>query len=204
MSLEKKKKKKNQQQSVGEMLSGKVRSEWVQKRPVLLFVLGFILLLALFYAFWLSSFFELRITPVINGINARIASFILNLLGQGTHPDGFSIASEKFSVSIAMGCDAVEAMALFAIAVITFPGRIVHKVIGVPLGVALLFVLNLVRIVSLYLVGVYYPSAFELMHVEVWQILFIIFAIALWVFWIKRTRNPNSHVSQQNSTDIPA
>lgn len=202
MSLDKKKKKKNQQPKIREAVSGKIRSEWNQKRPVLLFVLGFIVLLTIFYAFWLSSFFELRITPVINGINARIASFILNLLGQGTHPDGFSIASEKFSVSIAMGCDAIEAMALFAIAVITFPGKIVHKLAGVPVGIVLLYVLNQVRIISLYLVGVYYPSAFELMHVEVWQILFIIFAIALWVFWIKWARNRDSHVSKQDSTNL--
>jgi len=166
----------------------KVKAEWLQKRPVLFFVLGFAVLMILFYSLWLSDFFKQQVTPLINGFNAKIASFILNIFGQGTQPDGFIIASQKFSISIAMGCDAVEAMALFAFAVIAFPGKLTQKLIGVFSGVFILYLFNQVRIVSLFLVGIYYPKAFELMHVEVWQVLFIIFAIGLWIFWIKWTR----------------
>jgi len=192
MSLEKKKKfKKNQSQKPG--ILSKIKGEWLQKRPVLFFVLGFAILEVLFYILWLSDFFEHSVTPRINGVNAKLASVVLNILGQGTHADGFSIMSNRFSISIAMGCDAVEAMALFVIAVITFPGKIRQKLVGVVSGVVILFILNQVRIISLFLVGIYYPKAFEMMHVEVWQFLFIIFAVGLWVLWIKwsRTLKPN-------------
>ena len=194
MSLSNKKKNKKSQ-SVQQAVLSKMKGEWLQKRPVIFFVLGFSVLMILFYTLWLSDFFEHGITPRINGVNAKIASFILNIFGQHTHADGFSIVSPKFAISIAMGCDAIEAMALFAVAVITFPGKIKHKLVGVFTGVFILYALNQVRIVSLYLVGIYFPKAFELMHVEVWQFLFIIFAIALWIIWIRWTRKTQPHVS---------
>lgn len=61
-----------------------------------------------------------------------------------------------------------------------------------------LFALNVGRIVSLFLTGIYFPKAFNVMHVEVWQVLFIIFAIGLWIFWIKWTKKRSSMVIFQS------
>ena len=158
MKLSKKKRLTKKQPEKPSIIT-KVKEEWLHKRPVLFFVLGFAIMMILFYSFWLSDYFKQHVTPIINGVNAKIASFILNIFGQGTHPDGFTISSQKFSISIAMGCDAVEAMALFAFAVIAFPGKLTHKIIGVFSGVFILYLFNQVRIVSLFLVGIYYPKA---------------------------------------------
>ncbi len=46
-----------------------------------------------------------------------------------------------------------------------------------------LLLLNLVRIVSLFYIQIHFPRAFEVMHIEVWQVLFIFLAIALWALW---------------------
>ena len=43
--------------------------------------------------------------------------------------------------------------------------------------------MNLVRLISLYYAGVYVPSLFEALHVEVWQAVFIFVPIVLWVIW---------------------
>ena len=61
----------------------------------------------------------------------------------------------------------------------------------------ILAVVNLVRIVSLFLVGVYFPKAFDWMHVEVWSAIFILLAIVLWTLWIQwamKFRPVTSHV----------
>ena len=46
-----------------------------------------------------------------------------------------------------------------------------------------LMLLNLARIVSLFYIQIHFPRAFEVMHIEVWQALFIFLAIALWAWW---------------------
>jgi exosortase/archaeosortase family protein len=192
-SPDKKARKKKQTEST---LVSEMRSNWRQKLPVLIFVIGFAVLMILFYVFWLSDYCQNNIQiHIVNG-NARLSSFLLNILGQGTVADGSEIKSKAFSISIAKGCDAIEAMALFAVALLVFPAQWKHKLAGLFAGLTVLFFLNLVRIISLYLVGIYYPKAFEIMHVEVWQVLFIIFAIGLWIFWIKWTRKGVAHAQE--------
>ena len=188
----KKKKKAEAKPNAGTI----IRAGWSQKWPVILFVTGFAVLMILFYLFWLSDFSQEKVQPVIVSVNARVSGFILNLFGMGTTASGGMISSPRFSVNIARGCDAIEAMALFAIALLTFPARWKYKLTGLLTGIALLFSLNILRIVSLFLTGIWFPSAFEMMHVEVWQVVFIVFAIALWIFWIRWSRKEETHVQE--------
>ncbi|HRY33191.1 MAG TPA: exosortase H [Bacteroidales bacterium] len=174
-------------QKAGRSGGSALRDYWFQFKPVAWFVGIFVLVLIVFYVFWLSKFADTRVQPAIASLNASISAFLLNLFGQGTTASGDIISSAVFSTSVRRGCDAVEAMALFTVAVLAFPARAKYKGYGVLAGILILFFLNIIRIMSLFLTGVYYPSAFEFMHVEVWQILFIFFAIALFFIWLKRT-----------------
>jgi exosortase/archaeosortase family protein len=183
-----KKKSKNQPSDPRPSFLDRMRTRWGQKWPVIVFVLGFAVLMALFYIFKFSDFYEEVIHPFIVSGNAVISSFILNIFGMKTVAIAENINSAKFSVCIASGCDAVEAMALFGTALLAFPAKWKFKLIGFFAGVAILFILNIIRIVTLFLTGIYFPKAFELMHVEVWQAVFILIAVGLWIFWIKWTR----------------
>jgi exosortase H (IPTLxxWG-CTERM-specific) len=187
------KKRKQKARPAAPSLISKLRTRWIQKWPVLVFVLGFAVLMMLFYAFWLSDTYRDTVQPKIVLVNAVISSFILNLFGMHTIAVKENITSPAFSVCIANGCDAVEAMALFASALLSFPARWKYKLAGFFAGIVVLATLNIIRIISLFLTGIYYPKAFELMHVEVWQVLFILFAIGLWIFWIKWTRKEAPH-----------
>jgi exosortase/archaeosortase family protein len=166
----------------------RMRDRWGNKWPVILFVLGFAVLMALFYLFLFSDFYQNGIHPHIVSINAKISSFVLNIFGMKTTAVAENINNDKFSVCIAKGCDAVEAMALFGVALLAFPAKWKFKLIGFFTGIAILFMLNIVRVVTLFITGFYYPNIFELMHVEVWQAVFILAAVGLWIFWIKWTR----------------
>ncbi|MEI6682987.1 MAG: exosortase H [Bacteroidota bacterium] len=173
-----------------------VRSQWMQKRPVLLFVGAFAVLMILFYIGMITDFFQLGIQPHIVALNSSLSSFFLNLFGMKTTANKEIIASSSFSISVARGCDGVEAMALFATALLAFPAKWKYKIPGVFGGLAILFTLNIVRIISLFLIGSRYPKLFEFMHVEVWQAVFIIVAIGLWIFWIKWSRKEHPDVTE--------
>ena len=152
---------------------------------VLKFLLIFGVLLVVFYVFIaFAPFYSKRFVPSHHHLIAKISGYLLAVLGQDITVTDASISSPRFSVNIIRGCDAVEAIALYVCAVLAFPLPFLKKLIGMTVGALFLLVLNLVRIVSLFLIGVYSPKIFALTHIDVWQALFIFFAVLLWILWL--------------------
>ncbi len=158
---------------------------WTGKSPVLKYVLSFGALMTVFYGFWVTDFFDRNIlTPVLD-LNAGIASKILNLFGRETSAVNGTIVSPLVSISVKRGCDALEPIALFTTALLVFPISFNRKLPGIAIGALVLLLANLIRIVSLFMIKADYPSAFEMMHINVWQVVFVLLVIVLWSLWIQ-------------------
>jgi exosortase H (IPTLxxWG-CTERM-specific) len=152
---------------------------------VLRFLLIFGALAGGFYAVtFFTPFYREELFPVALRLTAKLSGAALACLGQEITVSGTSIRAPTFAVNIVRGCDAVEPIALFVCAVLAFPSPLVKKLPGILAGVLALALLNLVRIVSLFLIRVYAPRFFGVMHVDVWQGVFIALALALWLLWI--------------------
>lgn len=170
---------------------------WVHaKRPVLGFVLLFGVLMGAFYAVTFIPYFNHDVIPAYMRLNARTSVAIINLFGEGAKARGTAVSSSRFSVDIRHGCDAVAPSALFIAAVLAFPGSMRSKVPGILVGTLVLAAINIIRIVTLFYTGIYFPRAFEAMHVDVWQPIFILLALVFWVIWAwwatgTRTQKPD-------------
>ena len=157
---------------------------WVgSKRPVFVFVGLFVLLMVLFYAITFVPYLNRKILPALQVVNARASVGILNLFGEDAKAIDTQIISNRYSVNIKHGCDAIEPIALFVAAVLAFPSRFRAKFPGLLIGTFVLTLMNLVRIISLFYVGIYWNSAFETMHIDVWQPAFIVLSLFFWVVW---------------------
>lgn len=161
---------------------------WRSRHPVFLFLVIFGVLMALFYTFAIfTPFYKKDFLLSYLPFNARVSGAILSLLGQDITVAGRTISSPDFSVEVYAGCDGIEPIALFVCAVLAFPAAFLRKIPGIIAGTLLLAVLNFVRVVSLFLIGVYFPKAFLFMHLDVWQAMFILFAIVFWILWLRWT-----------------
>ncbi len=138
---------------------------------------------AVFYL-WLST---LSLFDSYLELNARLSALVLGLFGDDVTVIGKSIASSKFSMDIQLGCDGIQASAFFAFAVLASPlhASLSVRIIPIAAGTAILLTMNLVRIVTLYWTGVYFPGAFETMHVQVWQATFILLPLLFWLLWVR-------------------
>lgn len=155
------------------------------RHPIVVFLAIFGVLMGLFYAFAIfTPFYKKHFLLAYLPFNARVSGAILGVLGQDIAVAGSSISSPEFSVYVNAGCDGIEPIALFVCAVLAFPARFVRKIPGIIAGTLLLAALNFVRVVSLFLIGVYFPRAFTAAHLEVWQAVFILFAVVLWILWL--------------------
>jgi len=170
---------------VSRSVAGRIETWFSERKSVLVFLAIFGILMVGFYIF--IAFVPVYNHVVLPGYHRFVAGAsarVLSLFGENATFNGASISSPRFSVRIIRGCDAVEATALFVCAVLAFPASLMRKVVGAITGVFALGVLNLMRVVGLFLIGVHLPRIFNIMHIEVLQGLFIIFAVMLWVLWL--------------------
>ena len=186
-------KKKKQNQTVKSTTKKKAQEKsesfWEARKPILLFTLGFVAFMIVFYLISFTDFYANYIFDPVSKANAKIASWILNLFGQDTRAVGNNVKNGDFSINIKEGCDALEAIAIFAACVTFYPSKVANKIRAYLLGVTFLLGANLIRVISLFLVGIYFPDAFDTMHLDVWQAIFIILAVLSFVFWVNWQRN---------------
>jgi len=114
---------------------------------------------------------------------ARIA---LNLFHEHATVTGQVLSSPRFSVAIYNGCNGLEAILIFVCGVMAFPAPWRGRIIGALVGFLAIQVFNVVRVVSLFYVGIYRPGWFNVSHIFVWQSLVILLAVVLWLGWVNR------------------
>jgi exosortase H (IPTLxxWG-CTERM-specific) len=164
-------------------LTQKIRPFLSLRHPITRFCLLFLVLLVVF-SFLLSlepikHYFYNPITTLI----ASQAAWVLKLIGMKVHASGMTISGEGFSVKILANCNAIFEIMLFLSAVIAFPALLKEKVVGGVLGTVFIYLLNLLRVVILFLIGVYSPQFFEGTHIYVAQSIFIVVVAIFWLFW---------------------
>lgn len=163
-----------------------IGAEWYCRHPVFVFLLIFGVLMGLFYVFAIfTPFYKKHFLLFYLPFNARLLGAILSFLNQDIMVAGASISSPGFSTRVGPECSGIEPIALFVCAVLAFPAPFLRKIAGIVIGTVLLAILNFVRVVSLFLIGVYFPKVFYFMHINVWQAVFIVFAIIFWVLWLR-------------------
>lgn len=165
-------------------LAEKIKPFLSFKHPVTRFCLIFAALLTIFSLLMFLKSVEKHFIHPFTALIASQAAWVLKSLGMNVVAGGITITGEGFSVEILGNCNAVFEMGLFLCAVLAIPARATEKAYAGMLGIIFIYCLNLVRVVSLFLIGVYAPQHFEESHVYVSQTIFIILVSFFWLIWI--------------------
>ena len=149
----------------------------------------------LLFLFMQGVLFTAELTPPgqqyfvqpFTGMLANISAFLIELTGREIIATGVIIrdVTTQFAVEIAAGCNGVEAMILLVAAMLAFPSPWRYKLGGIVVGVIAIQALNLVRIVSLFFLGMWNETAFEWTHLYVWQALIMLDALVVFLLWIR-------------------
>ena len=171
-----------------------LRHWYADKAPFLWFGAKFCILTVLFYLFLLLPVCK-HMVSAFTVMDARLSGVILNFLGQHNHVIGVTLWSgDKSVISVLPLCSGFDFLCLFTAAVLVFPVPFAKKLPGMLIGIPLLLALNLVRIMSLFFIGIHYPRVFTIVHEEIWAMILVIASIILYITWIRwagpATRHP--------------
>ena len=108
---------------------------------------------------------------------------MLNVLGVQVTVTSAVVASEAFALDVVTECIALGPMLLFVAAVLAYPKSMPYKAKGLLEGVSAIMGVNLIRIVSLFILGSIFPYLMEVVHLLVWQSMMGLLAVAVWLIW---------------------
>lgn len=145
----------------------------------------FALMIGLFTTLLLVLNLSTNFDEWLSGATAAMLAGALWLLGAGGQTTGTVVTSKIFSAEIITECTAVFPIMIFLAAVIAYPSGWRKKLWGIALGVPAILFVNLIRLVSLFYIGYWFPSVFETAHLLVWQSLIIFFAVLFWLIWVE-------------------
>jgi archaeosortase B (VPXXXP-CTERM-specific) len=170
-----------------------------RKSPAFRVAAKFLALMTIYYLVILSPFFDHNTIKEWLDANARLASFVLNLMGEQSHVIENLVAPEHtFGVTVGKACAALNLVWFYCAAVLAFPSKWRRKIPGLLVGVPIILALNLIRIMSLYLIGVHFPRAFDWVHEELWAIVLVVailFLTLAWIGWAQNDDGENTDVA---------
>ena len=114
------------------------------------------------------------------GFDAAVSSTRLNLI----------LLSNQPTVFIAPYCDGMVLYALFSGFIIAFPSSSLHKMWFIPLGIVLIYSVNVLRIVALCLNHYYSHQTVDFNHHYTFTFIVYGFICLLWLWWATRLAAP--------------
>ncbi len=146
------------------------------------FVIGICLAIAILSLAAVDTF----VVRPFSVVQTQAAAGVLRAARQDVRASGTILAQRTYAVDVKNGCNGIEALALLVVAIGAFPASWRARALGIVAGGVLLVGVNIVRIVSLFLILRDYPKAFEFAHVVVWQVLLFLLVVGFFVKWSSR------------------
>lgn len=159
-----------------------------RKRLLKVFVIRAVAL----YAIWLVAYYGF-IQPE-GSFNAWLTNLViqgtvigLNVLGYATSGEGSLIYIDNQPVVlVADACNGLELFALYAGFLLCFPGPIRYKTFFIPVGIGVVFFVNVLREIVLSLNYKFFQQTFEFNHKYTY--VFVVYGVVffIWRYWLNR------------------
>ncbi|OGL47374.1 MAG: hypothetical protein A2161_06855 [Candidatus Schekmanbacteria bacterium RBG_13_48_7] len=140
-----------------------------------------------FQVFNYSLNFKTFILKTFPGFVAQSVGFVANLLGINVSIHGEKVqflTFNGFEYPIIPDEAVYFVLLIFSAAVIAFPSKTTDKIYGLFLGIPGLYFINITRLVFIGLVSSKHHACFDYLHEYVWQAIFIVLVIGLWIVWL--------------------
>jgi exosortase H (IPTLxxWG-CTERM-specific) len=148
------------------------------------FAIVYLILMGLF-------FFVIGFTPFqkiidVNGIYTHVivvfTAKLLGIAGISCAYQGSIIQLPSIALDVKFGCNGLEAVMIYSVAVIAFPASWKKRFFGILLGLIVIQTVNILRIAALAYSGIHFKNLFEYIHIYVAQGMMI--AVSLGIFFI--------------------
>lgn len=161
------------------------------------FALTYLALMGAFFV--LIGFKPIQDIIDLNGVYTTwvvlATSKLLGVLNIPCTYQGSIINLPSISLDIKFGCNGLEAVMIYSVAVVAFPSTLKNKLIGIMAGFAVIQVVNILRIASLAYSGTHFRGFFEIIHIYIAQGMMIAVSLAIFFLYLHYARTETASAS---------
>ena len=161
-----------------------------QNRMLRFLVLFPIFLVAGFCAL-LIPFLHPAVTAFTRGL-VEISAIVIRLFGG--HATAQQVILQNplngFAMEVLDGCNGDDVAVLLWAAILAYPASWLQKGKGLLVGTATIYIINFLRIISLFYLGQYDMRWFEFAHLYVWESVFVLLTLTIFWTWVRRMATP--------------
>jgi exosortase family protein XrtF len=170
---------------------------WNQYKRAILFILSFIglyLVLNTLYGIYIV-YFSPDADPITFLVSRQAAAVLtwfhepvaaLPVSGQPSIPLKMGLLNVVY---VYEGCNGVNVMIVFSSFLVAFASTFTRTTLYCLIGIAVIYLMNLIRVILLFEVAFYYPDQLYLFHKYLFTGLIYAVVFLLWYWWIKRFMN---------------
>lgn len=155
-------------------------------RPRLVFVARFVIAIVIAVSLFSLTWVDDHVVRPFSEVQTKAAAVVLRAARQNVQSAGTLLTQRAYAVDVKNGCNGIEAIALLIAAIGAFPAPWRARIAAIVIGGLLVVAVNIIRIVSLFVILRDYPAVFEFMHVVVWQIALFLLVTGFFVKWSSR------------------
>ena len=161
-----------------------------QNRMVRFLVL-FPIFLAVGFCALLIPFLHPAVTAFTRGL-VEVSAMVIRLFGGHAAAQQVILRnpSNGFAMEVLDGCNGDDVAVLLWAAILAYPASWSQKGKGLLAGTATIYVINFLRIISLFYLGQYDMRWFEFAHLYVWESVFVLLTLTIFWMWVRRMAAP--------------
>jgi len=131
------------------------------------------------------AFFDIFTSIVITNL--------IRLSGLQAIRDSNTIYLAHSSWIVTTECTAIFIMLIFTSFILVYPSSLKAKGFALITGIPFIFAANIMRLLMMAWIDKLRPQYTEYFHQYLWQVVFIVMVIFMWLFWIDKVVKPAPH-----------
>lgn len=155
--------------------------------------LGLYLLLNTLYGFYIEAYYPMAdpLTILVSQQVGTLLSWFYEDISLQVLP-GLAYGTLQYKgievINVFEGCNGVNVMIVYLAFLFAFSGRLKSTLFFLFTGLALLYLVNLVRVFLLFQISLHFPQQLYFFHKYFFTGILYLFVFTLWFAWVKRVK----------------
>lgn len=149
------------------------------------FVALYLIYIGIFTAFYLLLKEDLEF---LRNLTAEIFSYSMTILGvtNSVSENVLLFDGGVISLKVIDECTGIYEVLVYSSCVMAYSTTYQKKLLGIAFGIPAILGINMVRLICLGFVGVWYPEIFDYVHYYLWQVTLILIIVLVVLIWIEK------------------